>query len=222
MARAASCSPHPVCRNPADRRPGSRDLVLDARKPPRLVRGFARRRPVRRQRRAGDWKHCCAAPRYGTFRRKRRKSRGVRSEPTQRPLGGPRTSANPRRLGARAARSPSPFDLVFATSLAVRNTCIGHGGRPGGRRGRTGWHPTAGWRSKPREPTPSSGSLDARRDPQCRPREAYAFALGLAFFDAFLISSNSLESRRPMAAAAAFPAALTVLPDLPSAPVFRL
>ena len=42
----------PGARHPAHRRPGPRDAVLDARQPPRHVRRPARRRPVRRQRRA--------------------------------------------------------------------------------------------------------------------------------------------------------------------------
>ena len=109
MARAADRSAARAG-HPPHRRPRPRDPVLDARQPPRRLRGSARRRPVRGQRRARASKLCRAA------RHRRPSSRTTRR--LQPPSGAmPTSSARPVQvLGSSALALPraEPFDLIFA------------------------------------------------------------------------------------------------------------
>ena len=198
--------------DPADRRPGPRNAVLDARQPPRhrsRICASPTCSPA-----AARWasRRCRAAPRRATF-----VENDARAAAAIRPMRRARRArpgANPRRLGARAAG-------VRAVRPDLRRPALraGSGTAAVGAVAAAGWLAPGGWMAvetaRGDSVEPATWTVDA--DARCRPRQAYAFALGLAFV-AFLISSNSFESRRPMAAAAALPASLTVLPRLASAP----
>ena len=172
----------PGDRDAADGRPGSRDLVLDARQPPRLVRGPARRRPVRRQRRVGTGS---AIP--------RRRARQTFVENDARAAAAIKANASAlgaldrvQILGGSALVLPksAPFDLVFADppyAPGSGTAAVGRSPPP------TGSRPTVGWRSKPREPTPSS------REPGQSMRPAMSAAPGLRFCARFSLFRRLLD-----------------------------
>ena len=114
-----------------------------------------------------------------------------------------------RRLGARAAPRRAVRPDLRRPALCAR---VGQRRGRGGRRGRLARAGRlAGGRNRARRPG------RRRRPGRSRPSATSAarglrFCGALAAFDAFLISSISSVSRRPIAAAAALPAALTALP----------
>ncbi len=205
--RPIEAPPGQATRPTADR--VARNPVLDARQPARLVRGSARRRPVRRQRRARVSKPCRAAQRRATFvetrRRRPRRSSGATPRSSAH-----RSHAHLRRLGAGASALRAVRPDLRRPALCEQ--------APAQRRrqavAKADWLAPGGWMSveTSRGDEVDPGSFDDRDRSATSAARGLRFCAGLSRLRRLLISSISVLSRRPIAAAAALPAAFTALP----------